>query len=386
MTAKRYSPTDMLAELVRFDTTSRESNLDLIRFVEDYLKGYGISSHLVYDEEGGKANLVATVGPDALDGIVLSGHSDVVPVDGQTWNTNPFEMVEKDGLLYGRGTCDMKGYIATALALVPEFLVANLKTPVHIVLTYDEETTCGGADRLMPELLKLGFNPRAVIIGEPTMMKLVNAHKGTCTVQTKITGEPAHTSMPHLGVNAISVASELIAELARIQEDLKAHPSPLRGFDPPHSTITVGLINGGTQFNIVPGSCTMGWDIRSVPGDDPMEFIERLNAYAAEIIPRMQAVSEGATIETEVLHHGKAFVPVEDSPAEELVKAVSGINETLAVGFGTEAVCYQDVGMSAVVYGPGSIEQAHKPDEFISTVQLDECTGFMRDLMTYLAR
>ena len=376
----------MLAELVRFDTTSRESNLDLIRFVEDYLAGHGISSHMVFDEEGGKANLVATVGPDSLDGVVLSGHSDVVPVDGQAWSTDPFEMVEKDGLLYGRGTCDMKGYLATALALVPEFIAAKMKTPVHIVLTYDEETTCGGAKRLMPELVKLGFDPRAVIIGEPTMMRLVNAHKGTCMVETRITGHPAHTSMPQLGVNAITVASELISELAKIQEELKAHPSPLRGFDPPHSTITVGLINGGTQFNIVPGSCTLGWDIRFVPGDDPLEFVGRLNERAAELIPRMRAVSESASIESKMLHHGKAFVPVDDSPAEELVKAVTGVNETLAVGFGTEAVCYQDVGMSVVVYGPGSIEQAHKPDEFLSTGQLQECEGFMRDLMAFLAR
>ena len=386
MTAKSYTPSDMLGKLVGFDTTSRESNLDLIRFVETYLAGHGVKSHLVYDEEGGKANLVATVGPDALNGVVLSGHSDVVPVDGQSWSNNPFEMVEKDGRLYGRGTCDMKGYIATALALVPEFQTANMKTPVHIVLTYDEETTCGGADRLMPELVKLGFDPRAVIIGEPTMMQLVNAHKGTCTVQTKITGQPAHTSMPQLGVNAIGVASELIGELAKIQEDLKAYPSPLRGFDPPHSTITVGLINGGTQFNIVPGECTVGWDIRFVPGDDPLDFIGRLKERAAEIIPRMREVAPEANIETELLHHGKAFEPVDDSPAEELVKSITGINETLAVGFGTEAVCYQDVDMSVVVYGPGSIEQAHKPDEFISIEQLDECAGFMRNLMGFLAR
>lgn len=381
-----YTPTQMLAELVRFDTTSRESNLDLIHFVEAYLKTHGVVSMLVHDEAGSKANLVATVGPDLMNGVVLSGHSDVVPVDGQAWSTNPFEMVEKDGLLYGRGTCDMKGYIATALALVPEFQSAKMKLPVHIVLTYDEETTCGGADRLMPELVKFGYDPRAVIIGEPTMMRLVNAHKGACTVETHVTGHPAHTSMPQLGVNAISVAGQLIARLAELQEELKAHPSPLRGFDPPHSTITVGLINGGTQFNIVPGACTFGWDIRYVPGDDPLEFVRRLEEHAARLIPAMREVAESADIQTNVINLKKTFEPVDHSPAEELVKAVTGINETLAVGFGTEAVCYQSVDMSVVVYGPGSIEQAHKPDEFISVDQLDQCAGFMRDLMGHLAK
>ena len=386
MSAKNYTPADMLGELIRFDTTSRESNLDLINFVADYLNGHGVDSQLFYDEDENKANLVASVGPDTLNGVVLSGHSDVVPVDGQDWSSNPFEMVERDGRLYGRGSCDMKGYLATALALVPDFQKSNTKLPIHIVLTYDEETTCGGADRLMPELTALGFNPRAVIIGEPTMMQLVNAHKGTCTLETTVTGLSAHTSMPHLGVNAIAVASELIQELGRLQEKLREHPSPLRGLDPPHSTITVGLINGGTQFNIVPGECVIGWDIRSVPGDDPEEFVQHLNKAAEALIPKMRETAPAANIQTEYLHRGKAFVPVDDSPAEELVKAVTGINDTLAVGFGTEAVNYQDAGMSVVVYGPGSIEQAHKPDEFISVDQMNQCADFMRDLVTYLER
>ena len=386
MVAKCYSPVEMLAELVGFDTTSRVSNLGLIRFVEAYLASHGVRSELVYDAEGGKANLVATVGPDVRTGVVLSGHSDVVPVDDQVWSTDPFELVLRDGKLYGRGACDMKGFIATVLSLVPEFKASALQIPVHIVITYDEETTCGGAQRLMPELLEMGFAPRAVIVGEPTMMQLVNAHKGVCAVQTRVTGQAAHTSMPQLGVNAIAVAAELIAYIGRLQQELVARPSPLPGFDPPHTTLTVGLIDGGTQFNIVPGECRFGWDIRFVPGDDPLELVARVDQYAASLLPQMQAVTPGADIQSELLHQGRAFEPDDDSAAVALVKAVTGVNQTLAVGFATEAVYYQQAGMPVVVYGPGNIEQAHKPDEFISVDQLQRCEAFLRNLMQHLQR
>jgi acetylornithine deacetylase len=352
----------MIETLVAFDTTSRESNLEMIHFVEDYLRGHGIESTLVFNDDESKANLVATIGPAASrGGVVLSGHSDVVPVDGQTWSTEPFRVVERDGRLYGRGTCDMKGFLAVALALVPEFKERALRSPVHLVLTYDEETDCSGAARLMQALPETGLAPRAVIIGEPTEMRIINAHKGQCTLETVIVGREAHSSATHLGVNAIDVAAQLIAFLAALSKEMESLPSPLDGMTPPFSTINVGTIKGGQQFNIVPAACRFEWEIRAVPGHDADEIIARFEAHAADLLAGMHGKFPGAAIDTTVTCANAPFVPEDDSPAETLVKSLVGTNEAGAIAFGTEAPCYQQAGLSVVVFGPGSIDQAHKP-------------------------
>lgn len=385
MSGRRYSPVEMIETLVAFDTTSRESNLEMIRFVEDYLRGHGIDSTLIFNDDESKANLVATIGPAASrGGVVLSGHSDVVPVDGQAWSTDPFRVVEREERLYGRGTCDMKGFLAVALALAPEFKERGLRSPIHIVLTYDEETDCSGAVRLMQALPETGLAPRAVIIGEPTEMRIINAHKGQCTLETVIVGREAHSSATHLGVNAIDVAAELIAFLGTLSKELETRRSPLDGMTPPFSTINVGTIAGGQQFNIVPAACRFEWEFRAVPGHDADEIIARFESYSAELLAGMREKFSGAAIDTTVTNAIAPFVPEDDSPAETLVKSLVGTNEAGAIAFGTEAPCYQQAGMSVVVFGPGSIDQAHKPDEYIALDQVDACVAFMRRLMERL--
>ena len=381
----RYSPVEMITALVAFDTTSRESNLDMIRFVEAYLHRHGVESTLIFNDEKSKANLVATIGPaTSRGGVVLSGHSDVVPVDGQAWSSDPFRVLERDGRLYGRGTCDMKGFLAVALALVPEFQKCTLRSPVHIVLTYDEETDCSGAVRLMQALPETGLAPRAVIIGEPTEMRIVNAHKGQSTLETVIVGREAHSSAPHLGVNAIDIAVRLIAYLATLAEEIESLPYRMDGAAPPFSTINVGTIRGGRQVNIVPAECRFEWEIRAVPGHDVDDIIERFRRYADSLVGELRGGVPEAAIDTTVTSATAPFVPQADSPAETLVKSLAGANAASAAAFGTEAPCFQQAGMSVVVFGPGSIDQAHKPDEYITLDQVDACVEFMHRLMRRL--
>lgn len=376
----------MIETLVGFDTTSRESNLELIRFVEDYLRSHGVESTLVFNDTQSKANLVATVGPETRSGgIVLSGHSDVVPVDGQQWSSDPFRMIEHDGRLYGRGTCDMKGFLGIALALVPEFQQCGLRAPVHIVLTYDEETDCSGAARLMQALPETGLAPDAVIIGEPTEMRIVNAHKGQCTLETLVIGREAHSSLPHLGVNAIDIAVRLITYLQTLADESRNPTLAMEGVTPPFTTINVGSIDGGQQFNIVPAECRFEWEIRAVPGDDVDGLVARFDAFAKNLLDEMLETFPDASITTTMTSANAPFHPEDDSPAETLVKSLAGTNEAGAIAFGTEAPCYQQAGMSVVVFGPGSIAQAHKPDEFLALDQVDACVAFMRRLMKRLA-
>lgn len=385
MSESNYSPVEMITALVAFDTTSRESNLDMIHFVEEYLNGHGVESTLVFNEDKSKANLIATIGPATpRGGVVLSGHSDVVPVDGQVWSSDPFQVVERDGRLYGRGTCDMKGFLAVALALVPEFQKCNLQSPVHIVLTYDEETDCSGAVRLMQALPETGLAPRAVIIGEPTEMRIANAHKGQCTLETVIVGREAHSSAPHLGVNAIDIAVRLITYLTTLAHEIESLPYFMDGATPPFSTINVGTISGGQQFNIVPAQCRFEWEIRAVPGHDVEEIVTQFNAYARDLLAQLPGEFPEATINTTMTSATAPFFPQDDSPAETLVKSLAGSNEAGAISFGTEAPCYQQAGMSVVVFGPGSIAQAHKPDEYITLEQVQSCVEFMRRLMKRL--
>ena len=319
MAGETFTPRQMIERLIAFDTTSFESNLALIDFIEDYLAGHGVASRRTYDDAGEKANLYASLGPEAAGGVVLSGHTDVVPVAGQPWDSDPFSVVERDGLLYGRGTSDMKSFLAVALARVPEMLAAGLKVPLHLALSYDEEVGCFGAERMIADIKANLPQPRIVIIGEPTSMKLVNAHKGDGGFETRITGKEAHSSQPHRAANAIMAAAKLIGFLMRVAEEKRECGPRDERFEPPHTTLNVGTIEGGNALNIVPRHASFTWEFRTVPEDDGAEILARFNRFAAEeVLPRLRETAPEAAIETETLAWVPALVPEEDSPAEAL--------------------------------------------------------------------
>lgn len=373
----------MLAELVRFDTTSRDGNIPLIEFVENYLDSWDVPHFRVEYEAGKKTNLFATIGPDIAGGIVLSGHTDVVPVDGQAWASNPFELSERGGRLYGRGTCDMKGFIAVALALVPQFKSANLKTPIHLALSCDEEVGCKGVRPLVAHIRDHMKKPRAVIVGEPTSMRVVNAHKAALTFSTEVTGHEAHSSLTDQGVNAIMVAGELLGEINRIREDLTARRDPSQRFNPPYSTIHVGVIEGGTAKNIIPRHCSFQWETRLLPLADPDEVPARFEKYAASLEPAMKKIAVGTGINNRQTNTVPGLVPEDDSPAELLALHLAGANGTHAVSYCTEAGLFQQIGIPAIICGPGSIEQAHKPDEYIDISEMQKCEVFMKRLLEH---
>ena len=383
MTGTRYKPLEMIERLISFDTTSRESNLALIHFVRDYLASHGVDSTLIHDESGNKANLYATVGPCDVPGIALSGHTDVVPVDGQPWDTDPFGLVEKDGRLYGRGTSDMKSFSAIALALVPEFCARPLKTPIHFALSFDEEVGCLGAPLMINQLgAALGVKPHIVIVGEPTDMAVVNAHKGVYAFTTRVRGLEAHSSATHRGVNAVQYAAILVHFLTETADEMATRAKPESGFDPPYTTVHVGTIKGGTAHNIVPLDCAFNWEYRLMPGADPDEIRTRFERFAEEtVLPRMHAVDPGTSIATELRSIVPGLVPEDGSPAEAIVMALARTNHTEVVAYGTEAGLFQEIGVPTVICGPGSIRQAHQPNEYIELSQVRACEAFMRRLL-----
>jgi acetylornithine deacetylase len=377
-TLKTKDAETLLATLVGFDTTSAKSNLALIGFVQDYLDSHGVASTLVPSEDGEKASLYATIG-DGGGGIGLSGHSDCVPVDGQNWTSDPFTLTKRDGRLYGRGTCDMKGFIACVLASVPLFKSRALKDPIHIIISYDEEVGCAG---VRPLIARLGADlprPRAVIVGEPTSMTVIDAHKRIDVYRTLVTGKEAHSSLPALGVNAISVAAELIGEIDRLAERIAATENDPR-FEPPYSTMSVGVIDGGTAANIVPQLCAFRWQVRSLP-DTPVDAAPRdLSAFAETLLPKMRRVAKDAAIQTESQTSVPAFTAAPQSDAVALALALTGANRTSAVSYATEAGLFEAAGCPAVVCGPGDIAQAHAADEFVSIAQIEACMTFLEGL------
>ena len=385
MTGQRFTAEEMLARLIAFDTTSRDGNIPLIQFVESYLDGWGVPHFRVDYEAGKKTNLFATIGPDIAGGIVLSGHTDVVPVDGQPWTSNPFALTVKGERLFGRGTCDMKGFIAVILALVPRFKAAPLKSPIHLALSCDEEVGCKGVRPLVAHMRDHLARPRAVIVGEPTSMQVVNGHKSAVTFSTEVLGHEGHSSLTHHGVNAIMVAGELLGEINRIRTDLIGRGDQTRRFDPPYSTVHVGLIEGGTAKNIIPRRCAFQWETRLLPLADPLEVPERFARFAAQLEPAMKAIAPQAGINTATVNVVPGLAPEEESPAEHLALHLAGANSTNAVSYCTEAGLFQQIGIPAIVCGPGSIEQAHKPDEFIDISELRKCEVFMSRLMSQLA-
>lgn len=369
----------LLARLVSFDTTSHKSNRALVAFIEDYLAGLGIAYHLVPTPDGEKASLFATLGPGGIPGIGLSGHTDVVPADPAAWTSDPFALRADAGRLHGRGTADMKGYLACVLAMVPAFQRRKLKVPLHIVFSYDEETGCTGVRPMIAELGDRLPKPRAVIVGEPTSMAVVDSHKGPVRWNVEVTGRAAHSSMAQLGVNAISVAARLIGKLGEIEAELAALPPDPR-FTPPYPTLQVTLIDGGIATNIVPAACRFVFDIRAMPGLDVDGIEHRLRAFAdEECLPAMRRVAPEAAISIVQVNRVPPFAA---GPSEVVALALklAGQNETQAVSYATEAGLFQAAGVPAVVCGPGDIAQAHTADEWIAVSEIERCLAFLERL------
>ncbi len=372
----------MIRKLVSFDTTSRNSNLQIIDFIRDYLASFGVESRLVHDETGKKANLYATLGPQDKPGIALSGHTDVVPIDGQEWSTDPWKIVERDGKLYGRGTCDMKSFVAIALAMVPDFLAKPLKTPIHLVFSYDEEVGCVGVRRLIHLLKELPVRPRAVIVGEPTDMRVIVAHKGKKSIRCHVRGFECHSSLAPHGVNAIEYAAELIARLNSMGRRLAKEGPFDEDFDVAHTTVHTGVIQGGTALNIVPKDCHFDFEFRYLPGVDPEALYAELRRYAEqELLPAMRKIAPDTGFSWEDLSSFPGLDIPEESEVVVLAKSLAGANAVRKVAFGTEAGLFQQAGMPTIICGPGSIDQAHKPNEFVSLEQLSLCEAFLRRLI-----
>ena len=377
MKGPSYSTTELLARLVSFDTTSHKSNVALIRFVEDYLLQHGVVSQIVPTDDGQKASLYATVGPAGVAGVALSGHTDVVPVDGQRWTSEPFTVTERDGKLYGRGTADMKGFLACVLAAVPDYRERRLAVPIHLAFSYDEEIGCLGVRPMIAEFGNRLVKPRMVLVGEPTSMSVVDSHKGPVRWHVEIKGRAAHSSMAPLGVNAVSVAGKLLRELADIEHELKLRPQDPR-FDPPYATLQVTRIDGGTATNIVPDACRLDFDVRAIPGVDIGAIDRRIRAFAANVcLPDMRKVAPEAAFDIVIANQVPPFSASSSSEAVALALKLAGQNETHAVSYATEAGLFQVAGSPAVVIGPGDIAQAHTADEWIAKDQLDKCSAFL---------
>jgi acetylornithine deacetylase len=375
---------DLIRTLVGFDTTSRESNLALIDWVRAYLTQYGISSTLTFDDDRRKANLFATIpardGNATTGGIVLSGHTDVVPVDGQPWDTDPFTVTQKDGRLYGRGVADMKSFSAVGLSLVPEFVRRGLRQPLHFALSYDEEVGCIGVRRLIDDIVAKGLRPAGCIVGEPTGMQLVVAHKGKKSWRCRVRGFEAHSSLTPHGVNAVQIAAEIVAYIARRAREFRDAGRKDEAYDVPYTTVHVGTIHGGTALNIVPRDCTFDFEIRNLPFDDPDEFCAGVRNFAAKFLPEMHAVAPATGIEFDVLSATPGFDTHDGSEITSLGRTCNGGHDVGKVSFGTEASLFHNANVPTVICGPGHIAQAHQPNEWVSQEQIALCEAFMSRL------
>ncbi|WP_158895563.1 MULTISPECIES: acetylornithine deacetylase [unclassified Pseudomonas] len=378
---------ELLAQLVAFDTTSRESNLALIDFVAGYLEGLGVPYELIHNGAGTKANLFATLGPADVPGIVLSGHTDVVPVDGQAWTRPPFALSESADRLYGRGTADMKGFLACLLALVPAASRAALRRPLHLALSYDEEVGCLGVRSLVDQLAQRPVKPLLCLIGEPTELKPVLGHKGKVAMRCQVHGAACHSAYAPQGVNAVEYAARLIVELGRLGEALKTAERQDPRFDPPFSTVQTGLIGGGQALNIVPQDCTFDFEIRALPAQDPYQVIHQLQAHAeATLLPAMRAISGQSAIRFTELSSYPGLDTAIESEAADWIAQFCGSREFGTVAFGTEGGLFAAAGIPTVVCGPGSMAQGHKPDEFITQAQLDGCDAMLGRVLAFACR
>ena len=376
----------MLERLIAFPTVSRESNLDLIVFIRDCLHAAGVDSELFYNDARTKASLFATIGPRDDGGIALSGHTDVVPVDGQAWTVDPFRLTEKDGRLYGRGTADMKGFIASVLAAVPAFVAQPLKLPVHLAFSYDEEIGCVGVRPMLAELAKRPNRPRVCLIGEPTSMKPVLGHKGKLAMRCRVKGAACHSAYAPSGVNAIEYAARLVSRLSEIGSELAQPRHRDERFDPPYSTVQTGIIRGGRALNIVPAECEFDFEVRALPGFDPEQVPDRLKHFAdTELLPAMRSVQADTDIEVEPLGSYPGLATPQESDAARLLALLADTADFGTVAYGSEGGLFQRSGIPAVICGPGSMDQGHKPDEFVSLEQLNRCDA-MLDRLVHHAR
>ena len=372
---------DILGDLIAFPTVSADSNLELIAYLANRLGDVGAHVQVMTDESGHKANLFATIGPETDGGIVFSGHSDVVPAEEQGWSADPFEMVARDGNFYGRGTCDMKGFIAAAMAMAPRLAEARLRRPVHFAFTYDEEVGCLGAQHLVRELAQTGLRPATAIIGEPTMMRIIEGHKGCYEYTTHFHGLEGHGSAPEHGVNAVEYAVRYVAHLLELKEALRGMAPEGSRFEPPWTTVNVGGVQGGVAHNVIASKAHVEWEMRPVQKSDADYVKTTLRDYCNHtLLPAMRAVHPQADIVTEVVGEVDGLEPADVNTARDIVAELTGANTADVVPFGTEAGLFQSLGMDVVVCGPGSIEQAHKADEFVSRDQMRECLSMLERL------
>ncbi|MBF0641986.1 acetylornithine deacetylase [Pseudomonas protegens] len=379
------SSRELLARLVGFATVSRDSNLELIGFIRDYLASHGVHSELIYNPERTKANLFASIGPEDRGGVVLSGHTDVVPVDGQAWSVEPFVLSEREGRLYGRGTADMKGFIASVLAAVPGLTRRRLRLPVHLAFSYDEEVGCLGVRPMLERMQQRPHKPLLCLIGEPTELRPVLGHKGKLAMRCQVRGAACHSAYAPYGVNAIEYAARLIGKLGEIGSRLAQPEHHDPRFDPPFSTVQTGTIQGGRALNIVPAECQFDFEVRTLPGYDAQAVVDQLQGYARDqLLPQMQAVQADTGIALQPLSAYPGLATAADSEAAELLALLSGSREFDTVAFGTEGGLFHQAGIPTVVCGPGSMDQGHKPDEFISLEQLHACDALLLRLGDWL--
>ena len=387
---KTLTPFELMTKLISFPTVSRDSNLPLIDWVEEYLNSHGITCHRFYDDTEGriveKAALFAHVGPEQDGAIVLSGHTDVVPIDGQPWDTDPWTVTEKDGKYYGRGTCDMKGFDALAIWALVEAHKRGVKRPLQIALSFDEEIGCTGAPPMINRMLEVLPKASAVIVGEPSMMQAVTGHKGGRGYMTHVKGFEVHSSLIHTGVNAIMYGAKLIEWANEVNaQNMAADPSEVAlQFDPPFTTAHVGIIEGGTAHNITAKDCHFGVDFRVVPGENPLDYRDRYFEKVREVEALMQAVVAETSIALKERFNVPPLVPEENGEAETLVRQITGDNASHKVSYGTEAGQFQERGYSAVICGPGDIAQAHQPNEYCTVAQFNAGHDFMEKLLERL--
>lgn len=379
------SPREMLARLIAFPSVSTSSNLDIINFCRNWLNSHGVESHLIMSPEGDKANLYATIGPRVEGGIVLSGHTDVVPVEGQNWSTDPWTLTERGGRLYGRGATDMKGFDALVLALVPEMVRAPLKRPVHIALSYDEEIACRGAPFMVQAMAGSIPAPSAVIVGEPTRHAVVTGHKASVQLRTQVTGYAVHSSRIDQGVSAVMNAARLIAWHEDVMDENRRQADPGNPFEPPYTTLHCGMMAGGNAANVVSSSAWFFSDIRAIPTENPMDYLARYEAYIRDVIePRMKTIAPQTGVSVERVAEVPGLKPETDGEAERMMRRLTGDNGTHVVSYGTEAGLFQQAGWSTVVCGPGDIAQAHQPDEYIEVSEFQAGEAVLRRLVADL--
>ena len=375
----------MIERLIRFNTVSRDSNLGLIEWARDYLAGLGASTRLTHDATGKKANLFATLGDSQKPGLILSGHTDVVPVDGQDWNTDPFIATEQDGKLYARGSADMKGFIGIILAQAPKFLAAlnenRLDAPLHYALSYDEEVGCLGVRGLIRDLEENGIRPAGCVVGEPTSMQPIIAHKGTHRFRCSVHGREAHSSYVTYGVNAIEYAARLVVFIRQIADRLAQIERRDYGFNVPYTTLSTGLIHGGIAANVVPKDCTFQFDMRTLPQASADALYQEIRAYAEELAREMRAVDAQSGIDLQWLTQTAGLAASESDPIVQWAMQLSNNSTVGKVSYGTEAGLFQKMGVPTVICGPGDIAEAHRPNEFVTLDQLAQCERFMERIL-----